>query len=204
MKKSNVFLILALFLLITSFDKKSVQKHIRTDGYYLFDNGLDTFALIPGSKELYKSSYKFLEKQFGIKPRSHNDCLPDSMAFYGDSSTQLFYLAFFENNAGTAFVDVCRNREGRRKAISDIKNRAANIDTQYAYVNVVFDAHYKNDSTITYQVSKIDYQHEYCEGTIFGNGDSIRIHCIRTQFPQINNSRWSTRQYKFIPYPPNH
>lgn len=170
-----------------------------TKGYYVFDNGIDTFCLIPNSEELYQMSYQFVEEVLGIK-RDTSECMPKNSAFLGDSSTQIFYLGITEDGTGLSQLSACRDSIAVAKSIHEIRYFDADTSKVSFRTGGITGLKYLNDSTFTFFVATIPYFQKYCIGQISADLRQIQIIEKRLQMPSVDNSRYATRTYTFVAY----
>lgn len=147
---------------------------LRTDGFYLYDNGIDTFQIMPDSKDLYLAGMAALRQKNLCLP-GKSRCQPDSVVVLKEGSPFIHYIAFFDNFSGTALVKNCRDKSTRDEAMATIaarKNKTGKHDC-FEQSEQIHAISFLNDSTFTFLVQDDSFFHEKYRATIQKNGLSI-------------------------------
>ena len=150
----------------------NAYKHPRSDGFYFYDNGLDTIVLLPEANEMQVQTIKLMQDQ-GLLSKNQKFTHEDSIARNSQGTTTIDCIAFFNDTSGTELRTLYRNDTfinffittvNRRKAVAAC-NLNANIssDDVKALINfdkttLFSDMHFINDSTFTFVIGKeVDY-----------------------------------------------
>lgn len=109
------------------------ESWIRTDGYYLFDNGKDTIVgLNADEMVIFKDIQATIEKQYpddSSRWQVKSPCVPIGTV-PTEGSTFLEYLAFPTCTTGMAYISVCRDSVSRQINIDSLR---AHIDIPHPY-----------------------------------------------------------------------
>jgi hypothetical protein len=127
MRRLFIFCLVFGFPLILS----AQQLHFRTDGYYFWDNKIDTLYLARVRDKENAELIKMLNDN-GFKTNAqHGDpCVPDNTIPYSGSS-HVKVLSFFSDVIGTNTVRNCWNIQTYNKIIPVLKNRMAGKKDPY-------------------------------------------------------------------------
>jgi hypothetical protein len=142
-----LFSCLAIFCFLDSYGQHN-GRHLRTDGFYVYDNGLDTIVTIPGGEEMQLEMLTEMTKKGFIKPDTHFSHI-DSIAKLSDGSTDVSFIVFFCDTSGTAFGTIYRDSILKRFFNTVNERRAGRDDRRFGIIsNIVF----QDDSTFTFVV----------------------------------------------------
>jgi hypothetical protein len=173
---------------------KDNKIHLRTDGFYFYDNGIDTIVYIPGGEQMQGQMIEYMKQMGYIKP----DFIPtheDSLVKNGDSSTLIDVMVFFSDSTGTHIGTPYRKNNTLQELLNTIDLRKRKIPTLDSDKRVRFyDFEFQNDSTFTFTYAKNfpDWQSKYiC--TYKGN-DTLSVKIIRPA------DFTTSRNYIFVPF----
>lgn len=165
----NVYFIIFLLLNYNVFGQaNNYHMHIRTDGFYFYDNGLDTIVLIPDADKMQIETIKLMQDQ-GLLSKEIKFTHEDSIARNSEGTTAIHCFAFFTDTSGTAYGTLYRNDTfinnliatiNRRKAVSAFNlNANASDEHTRALINfdkttLISDIHFINDSVFTFIIGR--------------------------------------------------
>ena len=150
----------------------NAYKHPRSDGFYFYDNGLDTIVFLPEANEMQVQAIKLMQDQ-GLLSKHQKFTHEDSIARNNEGTTIIDCIAFFNDTGGTelgtlyrsdTFINYFIATINRRKAVATF-NLNANMgsDDTKALINfdkttLISDMHFINDSTFTFVIGRgVDY-----------------------------------------------
>lgn len=191
----KTFLLTTCYLIASLFAFGQKDSLLRTDGIYIFDNGLDTIMAAP--KAVMDLAYQLLKdqkiKDWRSGPCGFHETIPS------DSSTYLHAIAFFsENTCRIAPIGSCRDEQYIRNVALQLLSRQAVCDTSpLNRSNLVEGLHLKADSSIYFTHFK-----EGCPAeNYWGNTkrDALFLEMNRASNPgfELFNSK---RKYIFYSY----
>ncbi len=120
-----------VFLLCTiPFLSNGQKLSFRTDGYYYYDNKVDTLYLLKIADKNNKELIGAVQKAgFNIYNKG-TDCVPKNTIPY-DGSSYIQVFSFFSNVLGTHWTGNCWNKSQFNDAIHKIKLRKSGIKDKY-------------------------------------------------------------------------
>ena len=214
MMKYAIYLFVFFFL---SFSKYAFPKHfkagnsrIRTDGFYFYDNGIDTLVIIPGGGTMQIQMIQLMQAQ-GLLSRNIKFTGDDSIAINSEGSTAIDVIAFFNKSSGTeygtshrrdGFIQDLINTINRRKAITDTANdmyihdEDSLITRRFDKTTLISDITFLNDTTLIFTIGK-GYEFLEKRYTCIMNGDRLNVTVVSSQSP---GSILYRRMYVFIPF----
>ena len=146
----------------------------RTDGYYLYDNGIDTFQVMPVTEDVRVAAITARALRNMPEPIKYG-CEPDDVIVITEGSPLLHYVAFFNDTSGTAFKRNCRDINARNESIRIIETRKMKIDQQDLFdpSERIHAISFLNDSTFTFIVRENFFLKEKYSATIKKDGLTI-------------------------------
>ena len=190
-----VLIALAFFTIYPSYIFSKDGRHLRTDGFYLYDNGIDTIAIIPGGRQMQMTIFQ-MAKERGLKFDSSLTKL-DSEAKNSQGSTDIHFIAFLNDTSGLAWGTIYRKANVLEKFLKLYKAIQAGRDTvKRNSGQLISKIFFQSDSTITFQTGTTsDYFEEHEFGIV--KKDSLLVKAYRSIAP---GQLFSERSYIFIPF----
>lgn len=173
---------------------------LRTDGFYFFDNGIDTLKILPKSENVVEET-RAIFAAAGIEvPRHMKNKCDTNIVVLADGSTLLHFIAFSNNRKGMVAAANCRDK----KLLDEVVQVLRRKDESSPEVDTLHDVSFINDSTFTFVVgeSKV-YNNKslsqveegyYC--TFRGSDHLI----VRYRLKCMPGARMEERDYRFIPF----
>jgi hypothetical protein len=190
--------ILTFLLLLSQFctiSKDLRNRHLRTDGFYFYDNRIDSIATMPGGRERQLAMLKEMrEKGFNIKLDSSSTSL-DSEAKLTEGSTDIRFIAFLDDTSGIVFGSIYR-RNVLNKFIDYYNSRKTGTTFGDKFkIQTISNVVFTSDSSFKFRVGlKGDYFEKENSCTL--RNDSLVVRSTRPFFPgAINEYR-----YFFVPF----
>ncbi|MBS1775125.1 MAG: hypothetical protein JSS64_02460 [Bacteroidetes bacterium] len=177
-------------------------QHFRTDGYYFYDNNVDTLFMMPIDRQQDSLIHELLRAELNVE-HIYSPCMP-MFKVPLEGSTFFHYLCFF--NEGTAYAGACRDSFLVSQQINHMLIRRLNLDTSLVAKTQTIRSISIKDSTFTFRVSTEEdgYFQETFSGRFLPNGD-LRLKAFRSIDPvngvgQVNAVYNQTRTYHFYPF----
>lgn len=191
-----IFLPFFVWLCTTGFCKPGNKRQhvLRTDGFYYYDNNIDTFAVTKDSKDLF---FMVLASNGGKLPphRFTNSCGYDSIVVLKGASSLYQMIAFFSDSTGTAIENGCR--DNIMDCIQVIKARRSGHDTDaFAANDRIYNMIVLDEHTAAFDVSGHDLAARY---SVNIENDSLVATVHQKNYPTIPTD-FPRRVYHFIPY----
>ncbi len=185
---------LCMMLLLANENEAVRNKHPRTDGYYIYDNGIDTIAEIPNGREMQLSMIQSMREE-GYISKDYRPGHEDSIAKNGDISTDVRILRFFSDSEVQYIGTIHRAEFEKVLAETMLRHKAqTNGGTIDAQVRIT-DMHMMNDSVVNFTKARnIPVFEEFF--TCVVSGDSLRV---RTRRTVANMALSKEKVYHFVP-----
>lgn len=197
-KYTTVVTLIAVMPFAKAIAKGDSTPKLRTDGYYLYDNGsTDSFQIVEGSKEDWLAITQQMEKEIGEPLVRKHTCYPDSTIFLG--GPMLNYLAFFSDTTGTSIVTQCRDSIAFKNAMELINERRVGKDTSaWAKLSEIYNVTYFNDTFMQFYVSRHEFFKQKFDVHIYE--DKLIVYMVREIDPVSMYDGDLKRVYNFIPF----
>jgi hypothetical protein len=191
-----IFLLISV-LLTNAREEKNRQRHIRTDGFYLYDNGVDTILTIPGGREMQLAMYESMKEQGYIEKEWQPKTALDSEAKL-DGGTDIRFFFFLSDTSAGVFGTIYRHRPVIQSLLDYYHYKKDEKDTlseRISSINAVHEMVFLTDSTFAYKEGS-DY-FEQTDSCLI-KGDSLFVSSTRTiskymKLPVLH-------KYVFVPF----
>jgi hypothetical protein len=194
MKNSKLVLFLFLFSSLGIYCKnaKEAKRHLHTDGFYLYDNGLDTIIYLPEANEAHWALIK-LRQEEGLIAKDRKFTHEDSQAKSGEGTTEIECIAFYSDSTGTTFGTSYRKDTTIKWFLKEINYRKTRVDSNTMADNMVMFSDFKflGDTTFTFTIGK-GFHEVKEERTCTFSGNGLKVKSLRKGSPE--------RFYVFVPY----
>jgi len=183
------------------------NSRVREDGFYYYDNGIDTIAVIPEGTEMHLEMIKLMQDK-GYLPQDLTLTHNDSVAKSTDGSTNIHCFAFFNGNTGTGYGTIHREDTFITDLISTINRRkaiASNVDTntvawdniyRFDRTSLMSDMVYIDDTFLSFTMGKNDDDLERNYRCIL-RGDTLNV---KMGIPTMPGYVIWERDYVFVPF----
>lgn len=175
---------------------QSATTRLRTDGFYFYDNGIDTLNAIPDGAQMQAETVESMRKM-GFLENNERAPVFDSIAINSEGSTYISFIAFYNDKGGMAWASALRNSKVLDTFLQIYERRkemfpASKLDETVA----MSDIYFQNDSVFTYIIGgKHDYFASAYTCTLRGN--NLIVKQVRKAIP---DHKYPVLEYTFIPF----
>ncbi len=190
-------LLFTLLVICSSYIFGQQKSLLRTDGIYIYDNGLDVISGVANSTELSCAQYVKVARGTVTtgEPCGQGDVVPIDMT----SNIFLACLTFFSDSTGIALnIGACRDEQNiREKALLSLTRQATNYKYQPYIDTRIKQMILQKDSTIAFGNLPLNIFSEQYSGRAFGNSLILEM---RRNVPWCDQVYITTREYVFYSY----